>query len=53
MIWRTFFRLIQGRGLSDPLAPLRAGKGIDYQMRRAHHAFFDRRRGLQRQQFIE
>ena len=52
MTWRTFFRLIQGRGIIDSLAALLAGKGIDHQMRRAHQACVHRRSRLERQEFV-
>ena len=52
MTWRIFFRLIQGRRIIDPLAALLAGKGIDYQMRRAHQALLHGRGGLERQEFV-
>jgi hypothetical protein len=52
MTWRTFFRLVQGRRIIDPLAALLTGKGIDHQVRGADHALLDGRRSLECQQFI-
>ena len=53
MTCRTFFRLVQGRRIIDPLAALFAGKGIHDHVRRADRALLDRRRGLQRHQVLE
>ena len=53
MTWRTFFRLVQGRRIIDPLAALFTGKGIHHNVRRTYRFLFDRRRRLQGQQFLE
>jgi hypothetical protein len=52
MTWRTFFRLIQGRRLSAPLAALLTGKGIDPQRRGADQALRHGRGGRDCQPFI-
>jgi hypothetical protein len=50
--WRTFFLLVQGRGIVDPLAALLTGKDIDHQMRRAHQARLHGCGSLERQQCV-
>ena len=52
MTWRTFFRLVPGRGIRDPVAAWLTGKGIDHQVRRAHQPGVHGRGGLERQEFV-
>jgi hypothetical protein len=52
MTWRTFFGLIQGRGIIDALAPLLTRKGVDHQVRRADQTVLHGGRGLDGHQFL-
>ena len=50
--WRTFFEPVEGRGISDPLAALFRGKGIDEEVGRADKPLVHRSGGLDGQQVV-